>query len=262
MLGPVEAFPVLRGPGLEQVEDWLAVEEPLEIRVQGTPLVVTMRTPGEDRELAAGFCWSEGILLAPDELEEVRPCTQAAHGNVVDVILADAAYDRWRQIHPSKRRELLVSSSCGICGTQRLEDVTRCTRPLPIPPHVDPVILLTLPERLRAEQSHFARTGGLHAAGLFRPDGSFRVLCEDIGRHNALDKLIGTLLLTGQLPMQDAVLVLSGRISFELVQKAAQAGMSSIAAVGAPSSLAVATARQIGITLYGFIRENRFNLYC
>ena len=239
---------VVRLPEGTTDRDVVAVEEPLEIRIGGEPVAVTMRTPGHDEELALGFCLSEG--LAP----ETAAPTQDFAANAVDV---DAPrFDRERL-----RRSFYTSSSCGVCGKGALEAVAveapRVASELRVPLRV----VAGLPERLRESQAAFAATGGLHATGLFDTTG--RLLCarEDVGRHNALDKVVGWAFLQGLLPLESALLCVSGRLSFELVQKAAVAGCPVLVAVGAPSSLAVELAADRGITLCGFVRGGRVNVY-
>lgn len=252
---------VFHFPAGDQAEDQVAVEEPVEIRVDGEPLAVTMRTPGDDPELAAGFCLTEGVIDHPDELERAEACTWADYGNVVLVTLAGAARDRWKEEQSRSRRDLYLSSSCGLCGTRTLDRLARRIAPLDVAFTIPAGVLGGLPGLMIEGQAAFARTGGLHAAALFAPDGRLRLLREDVGRHNAVDKVIGGLLLSGQVPCGPGVLVVSGRASFELVQKAARAGVGFLAAVGAPSSLAVEAAARFGMTLVGFLREGRFNVY-
>ncbi|HEX2037728.1 MAG TPA: formate dehydrogenase accessory sulfurtransferase FdhD [Chloroflexota bacterium] len=249
-----------------------ATEEPLELRLRlgagsderTIPISITMRTPGHDFELAAGFLFSEGIISRPGLIERIEYCLDAPaiqQYNTVSVRLrAGATLDLQRLA-----RNFYTTSSCGVCGKASL-DALRTQAPWPSPapaagPRVDPHILAALPDRLRQAQGIFDRTGGLHASGLFTPAGQLLSVREDVGRHNALDKLIGEQLLAGKLPLADAVLVVSGRASFELVQKAAMAGLPVLVAVGAPSSLAAAAAEEFGITLAGFARGSTFNLY-
>jgi FdhD protein len=261
MREPTTDAAVVRYPGGGPATDRLATEEPLEVRVDGDPLAVTMRTPGHDAELAAGFCLTEGVIDEPDELERAEPCTVADYGNVVNVTLAGPAHDRWAGQRTHARREFFLSSSCGLCGTQSIDRIARRVAPLAGRFVVSPAVLVQLPGRMAEAQDGFAHTGGLHAAGLFHADGRLRLVREDVGRHNAVDKLIGALLLTGQLPAGPGVLLLSGRASFELVQKAGRAGIGFLAAVGAPSSLAAEAAARFGMTLVGFLRDGRFNVY-
>jgi FdhD protein len=239
---------VARLPGGARAQDVVAVEEPLEIRIGGEPVVVTMRTPGHDEELALGFCLSEG--LAPEDAS--LPADFAA--NAVEV--RAPAFDPARL-----RRSFYTTSSCGVCGKGALEAVAveapRVESRLCVPG----ALVAGLPERLRAAQAAFAATGGLHATGLFRPDGELLCAREDVGRHNALDKVVGWAFRAGLLPLGEAILCVSGRLSFELVQKAAVAGCPILVAVGAPSSLAVELAEDRGVTLCGFVRDGRVNVY-
>jgi FdhD protein len=239
---------VLRLPGGASEPDTIAVEEPLEIRIGGRPVAVTMRTPGHDEELALGFCLSEGLDPRGAEL----PDDLAANTVEVDA----GAFDPARL-----QRSFYTSSSCGVCGKGALEAVAVGAPRVASELRVDPALLAGLPERLRAAQPAFASTGGLHATGLF--DASGRVLCvrEDVGRHNAMDKVLGWAFVHGLLPLDDSVLCVSGRLSFELVQKAAVVGCPVLVAVGAPSSLAVELASDRGITLCGFVRAGGLNVY-
>ena len=230
------------------MSDVVAVEEPLEIRIAGEPVAVTMRTPGHDEELALGFALSEG--LRP---RSARPPDDLA-ANAIDLEATD--FDRERL-----RRSFYTSSSCGVCGKGALEAVAVEAPHVRGDLQVDASLIATLPERLRAEQAAFTVTGGLHATGLFDAAGELLALREDVGRHNAMDKVIGRAFLDGRLPLDRAILCVSGRLSFELVQKAAVAGCPLLVAVGAPSSLAVELAGDRGITLCGFVRNGRVNVY-
>jgi FdhD protein len=241
--------------------DELSVEEPLEIRVSegggSAPrsVAVTMRTPGDEVDLAAGFLFTEGIIAGPEDLERVeRRGPNAVLARLCDGVSLDAA---------KLERHSFVSSSCGACGKRSIEAVRVAGRHRIAPgePRLDPDVVHGLPPRLRAGQSGFARTGGIHASGLFDASGELIGLREDVGRHNALDKLIGSELLAGRIPLSSTILLVSGRVSFELVQKAAIAGIPVLSAVGAPSSLAVDLARECGMTLLGFVRDSRFNVY-
>jgi FdhD protein len=228
-------------------QDVVAVEEPLEIRVDSTPLTVTMRTPGEDEELALGFLYGEGLIDAP---RGAGPSEDLA-ANVVEVegpLLKD----------PGERR-FYTTSSCGVCGKGALEEVAVHCAPLPDGPVISRELLADLPERLR--QPAFERTGGLHATGLFDAAGQLLLVREDVGRHNAMDKVVGRALLDGRLPLHGHVLCVSGRQSFELVQKAAVAGAPVLVGVGAPSSLAIQLAQDSGMTLCGFARGGKVNVY-
>ena len=239
--------------------DSLAAEEPLEIRIGDKPLTVTMRTPGHDLELAAGFMLTEGIIESADQIAEIRGgnSVPGLKGNVVQVELRDTVFEPG-----DLQRNFFAASSCGICGKASIEAIRR--RGLRQPDsefRVDPEILCGLPEVLGSEQAVFSRTGGLHAAALFDAEGKLMVLREDIGRHNAVDKIVGWALLEGHLPLSRHVLLVSGRGGFEIVQKALAAGVPVLASVSAPSSLAVKLARELGLTLVGFLRGRRFVVY-
>jgi FdhD protein len=243
--------------------DTVATEEPLEIRVQGSgqdmvQVAVTMRTPGGDFELACGFLFTEG-LIAPGEVRRVAYCDnlpgEEQRYNVVSVTL-DRPFDAERL-----RRNFYANSSCGVCGKAALEDVqVRCV-PVAAGPEAALALLVALPDRLREAQTVFERTGGLHAAGLFSPEGEVIGVREDVGRHNAVDKVIGGRYLAGEVPASGTILQVSGRASFEIVQKAAVAGIPIVSAVSAPSSLAVEAADRFGMTLVGFVRDGRANVY-
>lgn len=253
------------GDGVAERSDELATEEPMEIRVEGPgqeaePVAVTMRTPGGDFELAAGFLFTEGLIAGREDVRRVSYCEDLApqeqHYNVVTVELA-----RPFDPEPLRRRSFFSSSSCGICGKAALEDVEVGCGPIAPGPRVPAEVIRGLPDSLRRAQRVFDRTGGLHAAGLFTPSGKLLSAREDVGRHNAVDKVIGEAVLAGDLPLAGRVLQVSGRIGFEIVQKAARAGIPVLGAVGAPSSLAVDAAERLGMTLAGFVREHRFNVY-
>ncbi len=244
--------------------DVLAVEEPLELRVGGKALAVTMRTPGHDVELAHGFLLSEGVIGARGDVLDARYCGSLDEDgrntyNVLDVNLAPHVPPP----DPGVERNFYTTSSCGVCGKASLDAVRLRTRFSPAfdPVEVEPAVLAALPDALRARQRVFDRTGGLHGAGLFTPDGTPLVVREDVGRHNAVDKVLGWALLQGRVPAGGLVLVVSGRTSFELVQKAVMAGVPVLAAVSAPSSLAVELAADAGITLVGFLRGDGCNVY-
>ncbi|MDP9053272.1 MAG: formate dehydrogenase accessory sulfurtransferase FdhD [Acidobacteriota bacterium] len=241
-------------PLFAEDHDFLVVEEPLQIRVGARDLSITMRTPGNDGELAAGFLCTEGIVQRPSDIASIQ-----CQGNVATVTLTDSVdFDL-----DAARRNFYITSSCGVCGKTSIEALEHagCTV-LPLHPAIiAESVIRTLPAKLRESQQIFNRTGGLHAAGLFSPDGELLLGREDVGRHNAMDKLIGRAFLDGELPLHNRVLLVSGRVSFELVQKAAMAGIPVLAAVGAPSSLAVRTALRFGMTLIGFVREERYNVY-
>jgi FdhD protein len=239
---------VTRIPGGRSERDAVAVEEPLEIRINGEPVAVTMRTPGHDEELALGFCLSEGLAPRGAAL----PADLAA--NTVEVTAGDSATE-------SVRRNFYTSSSCGVCGKGALEAVAVEAPRVDSDLRIAAVIVSELPHRLRAAQAAFAATGGLHATGLFSAAGEALCVREDVGRHNAMDKVIGWAFTEGRLPLGDAVLCVSGRLSFELVQKAAVAGCPVLVAVGAPSTLAVELAADRRVTLCGFVRDGRINVY-
>ena len=236
-----------RFPGGE-ADEVVAVEEPLEIRIGGEPIAVTMRTPGHDEELALGFCLTEGLEPAaarvPDDLA----------ANAVDV--EAPTFDRERL-----RRNFYTSSSCGVCGKGAIEAIAVAAPRVASDLRVERDLVSSLPERLREAQRAFAATGGLHATGLFTPEGELECVREDVGRHNALDKVVGWAFLEGLLPLERRILCVSGRLSFELVQKASVAGCPIVVAVGAPSSLAVELAADRGVTLCGFVREGRVTVY-
>lgn len=239
--------------------DEVAAEEPLQIRVEGRNVAVVMRTPGHDRELAAGFALTEGIVRHPADIFEITTCltNDPASGNAVEISLTDpAAFDFGKL-----SRHVFSSSSCGICGKATIEAAMQQFPPVGEAPRIEVATLLGLPAKLRAAQETFARTGGLHACALFEPSGELRLLREDVGRHNALDKLIGHELLAQRMPLGDCVLLLSGRVSFEMTQKALAAGIALIAAISAPTSLAVEFARAHEQTLIGFLRGETFNVY-
>jgi FdhD protein len=233
----------------DEVSDRVAVEEPLEIRVAGGPLAVTMRTPGHDDELAVGFLHGEGWLKPNESVSAGSTADLAA--NVVEV--------RARLAGDPGARRFYTTSSCGVCGKGALEELAVLSPPLSLGPRVNRELLATLPDRLR--QPGFAATGGLHATGLFDARGKLLLIREDVGRHNAMDKVIGRCRLDGLLPLSERILCVSGRLSFELVQKAAVAGVPVLVGVGAPSSLAVSAARDRGMTLCGFARLGHVNVY-
>jgi FdhD protein len=255
----------IRDGAISSRPDTLVTEEPLEIRLNGKPLAITMRTPGDDFALAAGFLVSEGVLAQQSDLQNIVYCAGAtADGsntyNVVDVKTAPGV------VMPdiTLERNVYTTSSCGLCGKASLDAVRTTTR-WPIddtpPLRIDPDLLASLPDRLRAAQQVFDRTGGLHAAALFTEDGELLDIREDVGRHNAVDKLVGRALQNADLPLPRVILLVSGRASFELAQKAVMAGIPVLAAVSAPSSLAVDLAAETGLTLVGFLRGPSMNVY-
>ncbi|MEX0754088.1 MAG: formate dehydrogenase accessory sulfurtransferase FdhD [Actinomycetota bacterium] len=258
--------PIVAVKGGERSErpDTLAAEEPMEIRVGGPgqeagSVAVTMRTPGGDFELAVGFLVTEGLIAPSGDLERVAYCEDVGPDdqryNIVTVRLT-RPFDA-----DLVRRNFYATSSCGVCGKASIDDVQVHCAPVASGPVVEASVIGTLPDALRRAQRVFDRTGGLHAAGLFDPEGTLISLREDVGRHNAVDKVVGEQVLVGGLPLADRILQVSGRVSFEIVQKAAVAGIPVIAAVGAPSSLAVETAERFEMTVLGFVRDDRFNIY-
>ena len=248
----------VEGGSISRADDLLAVEDPLEIRLGHQSIALTMRTPGSDFELAAGFLFAEGMIR---DVAQIRSMTGPSDANP-NIVLVEVACEGPRSQRQAQRN-FLMTSACGVCGKASLHDleVNAC----PVLPRdelqISSRIIHGLPERLRRAQSVFDRTGGLHAAALFNLGGELESLREDIGRHNAVDKLVGAALLGHRTPLSNSILVVSGRASFELVQKALMAGIPVLAAVGAPSSLAVATAARSGMTLIGFLRASRFNVY-
>lgn len=256
-------YPVVRwreARAAEAATDVVATEEPLEVRIRGRSVAVLMRTPGHDRELTAGFLFTEGILRRAEDLLDLLPCREqpgGEAGNVVEAVLAPEVEVDFARL----TRHVFTSSSCGVCGTTTLDALFRTAPPLSPGPRLAPRALGTWPARLARHQPLFAATGGAHGCALLTPEGRIDWAHEDAGRHNALDKAIGAALLAGALPLSGHGLMLSGRISFELVQKALLAGVPVVAGMGAPSSLAIACARRAGLTLVGFVREDRFNVY-
>jgi FdhD protein len=244
---------------VRKVQDSLAAEEPMEIRMGGVPLTVTMRTPGNDLELAAGFLLTEGIIESPEQIAGLR-AKEPENGmksNVVEVELKDSDFDS-----EDLQRNVYAASSCGICGKASINAIrVRGLRQPDTGFRVEPEMLCRLPQALRSEQEVFSRTGGLHAAALFDGEGQLVALREDIGRHNAVDKIAGWAVLERKLPLSQHVMLVSGRGGFEIVQKALAAGIPVLASVSAPSSLAVKLARELGLTLVGFLRGRRFVIY-
>ena len=263
--------PVTRvfGNASSSVTDVLSVEEPLEIRIAYGPsenriqksISVTMRTPGDDEELAIGFLFTEGIISSYDQVQKVQRIDGASmQNNIMQVELASDFTPRLMQTD----RNFYTTSSCGVCGKASIESIRVVSPFLHINSPIlklSTEVLYQLPNKLRSNQNNFSFTGGIHAAGIFTSDGELVFLREDVGRHNALDKLIGAALGHHSLPLNQNILLLSGRASFELIQKAAMAGITVVAAIGAPSTLAVELAEEFNITLLGFLKENRFNLY-
>ncbi len=268
---------VVAGIVTEDSPDVLAVEEPLEIRL-GFPdkthraISITMRTPGEDDELAAGFLFTEGILQSAQQIDQIRHCglkigrqkgaldrAGALNSNTIRVDLREGVDVDFKRLE----RNFYTTSSCGVCGKSSIEALHSGAKKLAdlASPRIDSGLILALPDRLRASQDVFDQTGGLHASALFNIEGELEMVREDVGRHNALDKVIGAKFLAGELPLSDKILLVSGRLSFELVQKELMAGITIVIAVGAPSSLAVELAEAFGMTLIGFVRDGSFNVY-
>jgi FdhD protein len=272
---------IAAGASVENVHDALAVEEPLEIRVgffengkqTHKPISITMRTPGDDAELAAGFLFTEGIICSTGQIGQIRHCglkigkgsgtierAESLNSNTIRVDLNDGIEVDVERL----KRHFYTSSSCGVCGKSSIEALHTGAKKIPDDnyPKIESTVIHRLPDVLRGSQDVFRQTGGLHASALFNTDGELEVVREDVGRHNALDKVIGTKFLASEMPLSDKILLVSGRASFELVQKALMAGIPILAAVGAPSSLAVELAAEFGMTLLGFVRDGRFNIYC
>jgi len=252
--------------------DAVAIEEPLEIRVAGDALAVTMRTPGADAQLAAGFLYAEGIIRSLDDLGTLSHCGRVGeegYGNVLDVIPAPGVHLDLERVQAT-RRGTLTTAACGVCGRRSVEDLLSLVTTLPVVERIPRQLVAKAPELLRAAQGTFSRTGGTHAAAILADDGSTLAVQEDVGRHNAVDKAVGTLLLQARLgspraPRESrpaALLVVSGRSSFEMVQKAAMARIPVLASVGAASSLAIDLAERAGVTLAAFVRGGTFNVYC
>jgi FdhD protein len=252
-----------RNGTLQAQNDWLAAEEPLQVRLAGpnqepVDVAVTMRTPGNEPELAVGFLYTEGLIRARDEVVAVEADTLPGPAQPCNVVTV-------RLSHPFEavklQRNFFATSSCGICGKASLEQIAVHCAPVAPGPVLPCSVLTALPTRLRQGQRLFEQTGGLHAAGLFDVTGRLLSLQEDVGRHNALDKLVGQMVLAGEVPLSERILLVSGRTSFEILQKAAMAGVPLVCAVSAPSSLAIEVARRFGMTLVGFLRGHCFNIY-
>ena len=237
--------------------DHVAVEEPLEVRLEGYPFSVIMRTPGADEDLAIGFLYSESVIRGASDIRRVESTDSA---NVINVRLSRARSEILPELL-GQRRQVVTNSSCGMCGRRTLESLVVNAPPLTARWAVKSEMILSLPATLRAAQPTFSETGGLHAAALFDTEGHLELSAEDVGRHNAVDKLLGRMLLNTRMPLDDSLLFVSGRSSFEIVQKAFLGGIGLVGAVSAPSSLAIELARRTGITLLGFVRDGRFNIY-
>jgi FdhD protein len=249
--------------GRATVQDVAAAEEPLEIRLGGRPFVVIMRTPGADRDLAAGFLLSEQIIQSPSDVSAMRYCADADgrdSENILNVWLQGDASVR-AQAALASRRHVIATSACGVCGRKSIDDLMEGTHRIDSPLAISGDVIESLPGALRAVQRTFAETGGLHAAALFDAAGTLAGTAEDVGRHNAVDKVIGAALGRGEVPLSNHMLFVSGRTSFEIVQKAVVAGVPIVAAVSAPSSLAIELARDANVTLLGFVRGHTFNIY-
>ena len=265
ILDPVRRVTVVRvsDRGRSTESDVAAAEEPLEIRLHDRPFAVIMRTPGADRELAAGFLLAESVIQDASELGAVEHCRHPHHPdvhNIVNVFLLGEAVARLEDTL-AERRNVTANSSCGLCGRVTIDSLKTRAAPLALTTSIDAAVVHGLPDALRAQQAVFDRTGGLHGAALFTTRGVLITSAEDVGRHNAVDKVIGRLLLEERLPLDDVVLVVSGRTSYEIVQKAWLAAVPIICAVSAPSSLAIDLAAEAGITLLGFARDHAFNIY-
>lgn len=260
--GSIEPVQITRvtSHGHETLEDQVAKEEPLEIRIDGRSVAITMRTPGHDLELAAGFLYTEGVIDGIDDIRALAHIDDPGdpQGNTVDTVLSGGVPAARRS---KADRALFASSSCGVCGKASIDRLLVGAPPLTDRISVDPKIMLELPDRLRQAQSVFDQTGGLHAAALFDVNGNVEVIREDIGRHNAVDKVIGWRLREDRVPIDDRILLVSGRAGFEIIQKALVARIGVVAAVGAPSSMAVQLAEQSGMILVGFLRDGRYNQY-
>jgi FdhD protein len=251
------------GASVRERPDKVVTEEPMQIRLHGTgqepeALAVTMRTPGNDFELAVGFCLTEGLLRSTDELDTVAYCLAGEGEQEYNVVTVKLRHPVERHVH---QRVFVANASCGLCGKTTLDEIEQRCEPVAAGPTVARSVIADLPERLRTAQTVFDATGGLHAAACFTHDGELVALREDVGRHNALDKLVGHALLERELPLAGDVLMVSGRVSFEIVQKAAMAGIPVVCAVSAPSSLAIDAARRLGQTLVGFVRGDSANVY-
>jgi FdhD protein len=247
-------------PHTQSFEDHLAVEEPLEIRIHDEPVAITMRTPGDDFALAAGFLFSEGLLHSPKEIGSLRYCDNTQHPELKNVVNFTYASGHKPDL-ARLRRSFYTSSSCGICGKASIEQIKTHAKPITSKLKVRLDLIYGLGHSLRKAQTIFEKTGGLHAAGIFDEHGTLHVLHEDVGRHNAVDKSVGHMLLQDRAPLDHHILMVSGRASFEIIQKAVMARMPLVCAISAPSSLAVETAREFGVTLVGFLREDDFNVY-
>ena len=249
--------------GTSESADLVAVEEPLEIRIHDRPFVVIMRTPGSDKALTAGFLLAEGLIASADDVGAIEHCRHPDHPHVHNVVNAFLMGEAAARLPAAmaERRNVVVNASCGVCGRVTIESLRTRAAPLRLTTTITREVLASLPLRLRARQPLFEETGGLHAAALFDAGGECLSTAEDVGRHNAVDKVIGEQVLNGRLPLTGCALAVSGRASFEIIQKAWLGGVEIVCAVSAPSSLAVDVAAEAGITLIGFARERGFNIY-
>jgi FdhD protein len=264
---PLKRVNVVRVRGGRRAEeaDRAAAEEPLEVRLHGQPFAVIMRTPGADRELAAGFLLAERVLKNADDLGTIEYCRDKSQNgepadNVVNITLTGRSPDDLERLLAA-RRQTMTGSSCGLCGRLTIESLKNDVEPLAVAGSIETSVVLALSGTLRHAQAVFDETGGLHAAGLFTFDGTLTAMAEDVGRHNAVDKVVGRMLMEDRLPLSRHALFVSGRTSYEIVQKALLAGIGIVASVSAPSSLAIDLAREAGITLVGFVRGESFNIY-
>jgi FdhD protein len=259
----VREVSILRQGQAAAERDHVAVEEPMEVRVNGASFAVIMRTPGADRDLAAGFLLAEDVIRNADEIGTIEYCQDVedeGRDNTINVTVIGDAVERL-EARLGERRQVTMTSACGMCGRRTIESLQSRVATVGGDWTVSASVIATLPDRLRSSQAVFDSTGGLHAAGLFDRTGQLQLSAEDVGRHNAVDKIAGRTLLEGRHPLDTSILLVSGRTSFELVQKALLAGVPVIAAVSAPSSLAIDLAKQANITLCGFVRGPRFNIY-
>jgi FdhD protein len=251
--------PIIRlGPDRETpVDDTLVVERPVEFRLSGVPVAVLMRSPGDDEALARGFALTESIVLSPNEIDRIERAGMSADDDRWEIVLRQGV-----TIDPEQfRRSTYTSSSCGVCGKASIDAVRIAARPLPPGPRVSRTTIARMPGVMRQAQEEFALTGGIHAAAGFTPDGELVAICEDIGRHNAVDKLVGHL-AREHWPLHDFVMMVSGRVSFEIVQKCAVAGIPMVCGVSAASSLAAELGEELGVTVVGFVRDDSCNVYC
>jgi FdhD protein len=250
----------LSGPSSQLGTDDLVAEEPLEIRLNGESLAVTMRTPGQDEALAVGFLTTEGIIASPEDVWDIHRCSHPDHPDQFNIVEVTVPPERLPDdIRAGRQR--YASSACGICGSASIDAVKKIAPPIDTPPRISRSVLISLPDRLRSAQQVFERTGGLHASGLFGIEGELLFHSEDVGRHNTVDKVVGAALLAGRWPLDDAILMVSGRAGFEIVQKALVARVPVVCSVSAPSSLAVELARDAGMVLVGFLRGESMNVY-